>query len=157
VPIWNFAAGIFLVRRVCGGGGAWAGALGHGGMSISGDLLACHNGAFSSSAMAHCLVQRRRGKGVLLVPWDDLFIIRFLSCLVSLECTLGGLFLAHAFAGCRSRPTLYRAEHHTPMGRVFRSYALEPSRGVVRLLHMCCPSSTINFDIFRSLESVPSL
>jgi hypothetical protein len=29
------------------------------------------------------------------------------------------------------------------MGRVLRSYALEPSRGVVRLLHMCCPSSTM--------------
>ena len=25
---------------------------------------------------------------------------------------------------------LYRAEHHTPMGRVLRSYALEPSRGL---------------------------
>jgi hypothetical protein len=32
-----------------------------------------------------------------------------------------------------SRPTPYRAEHHTPMGRVLRSYALEPFRGVVRL------------------------
>lgn len=31
------------------------------------------------------------------------------------------------------------------MGRVLRSYALEPSRGVVRLLHMSCPSSTIKF------------
>ena len=32
------------------------------------------------------------------------------------------------------------------MGRVLRSYALEPSRGVVRLLHMCCPSLTIWVD-----------
>jgi len=40
-----------------------------------------------------------------------------LSCFVSLECTLG-----RAFSGaCRSRPTLYRAEYHTPVGRVFRS------------------------------------
>lgn len=54
---------------------------------------------------------------------------RFLSCLV-LSC----FFRVHpwrAFSGaCRSRPTLYRAEHHTPMGRVLRSYALEPSRGL---------------------------
>ena len=52
-----------------------------------------------------------------------------LSCLV-LSC----FFRVHpwrAFSGaCRSRPTLYRAEHHTPMGRVLRSYALEPSRGL---------------------------
>ena len=49
-----------------------------------------------------------------------------------------------AFSGaCRSRPTLYRALHHTPVGRVLRSYALEPSRGIVRLLHMYCPSSTV--------------
>ena len=35
-----------------------------------------------------------------------------------------------AFSGaCRSRPTLYRAEHHTPMGRVLRSCALEPVSG----------------------------
>jgi len=62
-----------------------------------------------------------------------------LSCLVSLECTLW-----EGFSGaCRSRPTLYRAEHHTPVGRVLRSYSLEPSRGIVRLLHMYCPSSTI--------------
>ena len=51
----------------------------------------------------------------------------FLSCLV--------LFLSSApsgrafFGACRSRPTLYRAEHHTPMGRVLRSCALEPVSG----------------------------
>jgi len=50
-----------------------------------------------------------------------------LSCLV--------LFLksapsGRAFSGaCRSRPTLYRAEYHTPVGRVLRSYALEPISG----------------------------
>ena len=49
-----------------------------------------------------------------------------------------------AFSGaCRSRPTLYRAEYQPPVGRVIRSSALEPSRGIVRLLHMYCPSSTI--------------
>jgi hypothetical protein len=63
------------------------------------------------------------------------------SCTHSLSIVEVGPELAFSGA-CRSRPTLYRAEHHTPMGRVLRSYALEPSRGVVRLLHMCCPSST---------------
>jgi len=49
-----------------------------------------------------------------------------------------------AFSGaCRSRPTLYRAEYQPPVGRVIRSSALEPSRGIVRLVHMYCPSSTI--------------
>ena len=62
-----------------------------------------------------------------------------LSCFFTVH-PLGGLFLAHAEAGL----TLYRAEHHTPMGRVRRSYALEASRGIVRLLHMYCLSSTIN-------------
>ena len=54
----------------------------------------------------------------------SLLFLAVLSCLVSLECTLGGLFLAHAIAGAYSRPTLYRAEHHTPMGRVLRSLHL---------------------------------
>jgi len=62
-----------------------------------------------------------------------------LSCFFRVHCPSG-----RAFSGaCRSRPTLYRAEHHTPVGRVLRSYALEPSRGIVRLSHMYCPSSTI--------------
>ena len=49
-----------------------------------------------------------------------------LSCLVSLKCTLWEGFFCGA---CRSRPTLYRAEHHTPVGRVLRSCALEPISG----------------------------
>ena len=64
-----------------------------------------------------------------------------------LSCLVLFLLSAHsgrAFSGaCRSRPTLYRAERHTPVGRVLRSYALDPIRGIVRLLHTYCPSSTI--------------
>ena len=49
-----------------------------------------------------------------------LFLVLFLSSAPS----------GRAFSGaCRSRPTLYRAEHHTPMGRVLRSCALEPVSG----------------------------
>ena len=76
-------------------------------------------------------------------------IVSFVPCLV-LSCFRDEIRHFHmlvfygapserAFSGaCRSRPTLYRAEHHSPMGRVLRSYALEPS------LVMYCPSSTIN-------------
>ena len=43
-----------------------------------------------------------------------------------------------AFYGvCRSRSTLYRAEHHTPVGRALRSYTLGPSRGLAALTHVC--------------------
>jgi hypothetical protein len=57
------------------------------------------------------------------------------SCVLTMAClVLSCFFRVHpwrAFSGaCRSRPTLYRAEHHTPLGRVIRSYALEPSRGL---------------------------
>ena len=50
---------------------------------------------------------------------------RGLSCLV-LFLVLSCLVLAFSGA-CRSRPTLYRAEHHTPVGRVLRSCALNLS------------------------------
>jgi hypothetical protein len=49
-----------------------------------------------------------------------------LSCLVSLECTLKGLFW-------RMPEQAYTAtvqEHHTPMGRVLGSCALEPSQAL---------------------------
>jgi hypothetical protein len=78
----------------------------------------------------------RRHKGDSMVPMKEGSGISgrtaALSCLV-LSCLV--LFLQRVplegFSGaCRSRPTLYRAEHHTPMGRVLRYYALEPSRGV---------------------------
>ena len=50
-----------------------------------------------------------------------------LSCFFRLYCTAPS---GRAFSGaCRSRPTLYRAEHHIPMGRVLRSCALEPVSG----------------------------
>jgi len=64
-----------------------------------------------------------------------------LSCLVlsCLECTLWEGF----FWRMPKQAYTVRAEHHTPVGRVLRSYALEPSRGIVWLLHMYCPSSTI--------------
>jgi len=67
---------------------------------------------------------------------DSLYVLCHRCCFV-LSC----FFRVHprrAFSGaCRSRPTLYRAEHHTPMGRVLRSYALEPSRGIVAGLTLC--------------------
>jgi hypothetical protein len=58
-----------------------------------------------------------------------------LSCFFRVAVPLEGFFWRMP-----SRPTLYRAERHTPMGRMIWSYALEPSRGIVRLLHMGCPS-----------------
>ena len=85
-------------------------------------------------------------KGLGIVGQREKRTSSFGACLVLsfLSCFFRVHPLGRAFSGaCRSRPTLYRAEHHPPVGRVLRSYALEPSRGVVRLLHMYCPSSTI--------------
>ncbi len=45
---------------------------------------------------------------------------------------------------CQSRPTLYRAEHHTPMGRALRCYALEYLGAYAALTCVCPSSTTIN-------------
>jgi len=55
-----------------------------------------------------------------------------LSCLVILECTLWEGFFWRMPKQAYTVP----CRAYTPVGRVIRSYALEPSRGVVRLLHM---------------------
>jgi len=68
---------------------------------------------------------------VMVVPGgvETFAVVVVLPCLV-LSCFFRvhpqGLFLTHAEAGLHCTVQ----EHHTPMGRVFRSYALEPSRGL---------------------------
>ena len=81
-----------------------------------------------------CVLSRRASRGGWARKRNDRNNTR-LSCFAHFTClVLSCFFRVHpwrAFSGaCRSRPTLYRAEHHTPMGRVLRSYALEPSRGL---------------------------
>ena len=66
-----------------------------------------------------------------------------------------------AFSGaCRSRPTLYRAEHHTPTGRVLRSCALEPISGHRAALTHVLPvldHKIVENTIRSDLSSVPYL
>jgi len=92
-----------------------------------------------------CVVCReRRGKRRFFLEYfsfnssDDTFCQFFLSCLVSLECTLGGLFLAHAAAGLHCTvqsitPPWARCSGHMHLNHL----------GACAAQTHVCPSSTI--------------